>query len=179
LNAPIYPVVTMHVTFIDNLVPFWPPAFYMYASLWVYTSLVPALQPNFSRLVVYGAGIGLVCLTGLTFFYFFPTAVPYASADWLNDPALVVLRKIDMAGNACPSLHVASAIFTAIILHRQLVTLRCPTWLKVTSWWWCACIVYSTLAIKQHVMWDVLAGALLGISIAVIYQWFEGLISKS
>lgn len=173
LHAPMFPVTTMSVTLIDEWIPFWPSAFYMYASLWVYTSLVPALQPNFSRLVVYGFGIGLVCLTGLAFFFFLPTAVPYASADWFNDPALVVLRKFDMTGNACPSLHVASAIFTAICLNCQLSSMHSPAWLKVASWVWCAFIVYSTLAIKQHVLWDALAGIILGVAVALIYQKFE------
>jgi membrane-associated phospholipid phosphatase len=104
---------------------------------------------------------------------FFPTAVPYASADWFNDPALVILRELDMTGNAFPSLHVASAIFTAICLHRQLKSMGCPTWLTMSSWIWCACIVYSTLAIKQHVVWDALAGLLMGIIVASIYQKFE------
>jgi membrane-associated phospholipid phosphatase len=173
LHSPFYPVMIMGTTRIDDWIPFWPSAFYMYASLWIYTSLVPALQPNISRLFIYGFGIGLVCLTGLVLFVFFPTAVPYASADWFNDPALVILRELDMTGNACPSLHVASAIFTAICLHRQLKSMGCPTWLKTTSWIWCACIVYSTLAIKQHVLWDALAGLLLGIIVALIYQRFE------
>jgi membrane-associated phospholipid phosphatase len=173
LQSPQYPVAVMSTTPIDAWIPFWPSTFYVYASLWVYTSLVPALQPTFSRLILYGFGIGSVCLTGLLFFFFFPTAVPYASADWFNDPALVVLRQIDMTGNACPSLHVASAIFTAMCLNRQLVSMRCPIWLKTTSWLWCACIVYSTLAIKQHVLWDALAGVLLGFIVAVVYQKFE------
>lgn len=145
----------------------------MYASLWVYTSLVPAFQPSFSRLAVYGVGIGSVCAIGLLFFFFLPTAVPFASADWFNDPALVVLRELDMTGNACPSLHVASAIFTAICLDRQLSSMRCPHWLKISSWVWCVFIVYSTLAIKQHVMWDALAGLLLGLVCAWLYGRFE------
>ena len=173
LRSPMYPVMTMPTTWVDDAITFWPSAFYMYASLWVYTSLVPALQPSFSRLVVYGFGIGTVCITGLLFFVFFPTAVPYASADWFNDPALVVLRELDMTGNACPSLHVASVIFTAICLNRQLRSMGCPHWLKATSWVWCVLIVYSTMAIKQHVMWDALAGLLLGVLCAVLYEKFE------
>ena len=175
LNSPLYPVMIMGTTRVDDWIPFWPSAFYMYVSLWVYTSLVPALQPNISRLFIYGFGIGSLCLTGLVLFVFFPTAVPYASADWFNDPALVILRKLDMTGNACPSLHVASAIFTAICLHRQLKSMGCPAWLKVASGVWCACIVYSTLAIKQHVVWDALAGLLLGIILAH-HENFEFLI---
>ena len=173
LRSPMYPVITMPTTWVDDAITFWPSAFYMYASLWVYTSLVPALQPSFARLVVYGVGIGTLCATGLLFFYFLPTAVPFASADWFNDPALVVLRELDMTGNACPSLHVASAIFTAICMNRQLSSMGCPRWLKITSGVWCVLIVYSTMAIKQRVMWVALASLLLGDVCDVLYDKFE------
>lgn len=173
LRSPAFPVGIMPTTPVDDAIIFWPSAFYIYASLWVYTSLVPALQPSFYRLTVYGWGIGLVCATGLVFFYFWPTAVPFSSANWFNDPSMKVLRELDMAGNACPSLHVASSIFTAMCMRRQLSSMACPNWLHAINWVWCALIVYSTMAIKQHVMWDVVAGLILGIVFAVLYQKFE------
>lgn len=179
LHAPMYPVMIMETTRVDDWIPFWPQAFYLYASLWFYTSLVPALQPNMSRLFIYGVGIGLLCITGLVIFVFYPTAVPFASADWFNDPALVILRELDMTGNAFPSLHVASAIFSAICLHRQLNFIGCPRWLKSTSWMWCVSIVYSTLAIKQHVFWDALAGLILGVIVAFFYHKFEIIVLRN
>ncbi len=179
LHQPIYPVVTMPLTIVDHWVAFWPPAFYAYASLWVYSSLMPALQPSFLKLVAYGCGIGLLCLIGLVCFLFFPTAVPYAAMDWFNDPQLSLLRKLDMTGNACPSLHVAAALFTAICLHSLLRRIGCPVWLIAVSWLWCALIVYSTLAIKQHVMWDVVAGVLLALPIAALYLRFESTLAEN
>ena len=88
LRSPVHPVTSMPTTAVDEFVPFWSPAFYIYASLWVYTSLVPALQPTLLRLVAYGCAIGALCLTGLVLFTFFPTAVPYASGNWSDDPSL-------------------------------------------------------------------------------------------
>jgi membrane-associated phospholipid phosphatase len=173
LKSPIYPVTIMATTSVDDWIAFWPPAFYIYASLWVYTALVPALQPNLLRLLGYGCGIGLLCLTGLVVFVFFPTAVPFSSTDWLTAPSLYLLRQIDLSGNACPSLHVATAIFTGLCLHRMLSSLACPRWLLVVNWVWCVLIVYSTMAIKQHVMWDVLAGILLALVFGWLYPKFE------
>ncbi len=173
LESPIYPVTIMATTAVDDWIAFWPPAFYIYASLWLYTALMPALQPNLLRLMGYGCGIGLLCLTGLVVFVFFPTAVPFSSTDWLTAPSLSLLRKIDLSGNACPSLHVATAIFTGLCLQRTLSSLVCPRWLLVANWVWCVLIVYSTMAIKQHVMWDVLAGILLALVFGWLYPKFE------
>jgi membrane-associated phospholipid phosphatase len=179
LKNPIYPVATMPTTMVDDWIVFWPPAFYLYASLWVYTALVPALQPNLLRLLGYGCGIGLLCLTGIVIFLFFPTAVPFSSIDWLTDPSLSLLRQIDMAGNACPSLHVATAIFTGMCLQRLLRNIGCPNWLLVANWVWCVLIVYSTMAIKQHVMWDVVAGTLLALIFGWLYPKFENRLSAA
>lgn len=174
LHAPIGVVTLMPLTWVDDWIAFWPPAFYLYASLWVYTSLVPALQPSLVRLVAYGCGIGALCLSGLVIFSFFPTAVPYEFSTWFIDPSLSLLRSLDLAGNACPSLHVATAVFTAMAMHRLLTELQAPPWLQQASRLWCALIVYSTMAIKQHVLWDVLAGLALGVLFGWLYSRLEG-----
>jgi membrane-associated phospholipid phosphatase len=173
LRLPGSTAIEMPITWLDDIIVFWPPAFYVYASLWVYTALVPALQPSFKALVGYGIGIGTVCLTGLSFFYFFPTKVPFSAIETSTEGSLTILRKIDMSGNACPSLHVATAMFTAICLHYLLLKVRSPAWLRIGSWVWCALIVYSTMAIKQHVVWDVAAGLALGIFFGLIYPHFD------
>jgi membrane-associated phospholipid phosphatase len=174
LRSPVFPTFTMPTTWVDDWVVFWPPAFYLYASLWLYTSLVPALQPSLLRLVAFGCAMGSLCLTALVLFLFFPTAVPFtASADWFKDPSISLLRQIDLAGNACPSLHVASAVFSAACLHKLLGEMACPAWLKISNAVWCLLIVYSTMAIKQHVMWDVVAGALLALIFSLLYPQLE------
>ncbi len=169
LRFPSAAVFEMPITKLDELITFWPPAFYAYASLWLYTALVPALQPSFKALVVYGFGIGAVCVTGLSFFYFLPTKVPFNALELSTESSLAILRKIDMSGNACPSLHVATAIFTALCLHRILFAIGSPSWIRKVSWVWCALIVYSTMGIKQHVFWDVAAGIALGAIFAFVY----------
>ncbi len=173
LHSPIGVVTLMPLAWVDDWIAFWPPAFYLYASLWAYTSLVPALQPSLARLVAYGCGIGSLCLSGLAIFSFFPTAVPYEFSTWFTDPSLSLLRSLDLAGNACPSLHVATAVFTAMTMHRLLRELEAPHWVQQASWLWCALIIYSTMAIKQHVLWDVLAGLALGLVFGWLYSRLE------
>jgi membrane-associated phospholipid phosphatase len=174
LRMPVFPMTIMPTTPVDDAISFWPPAFYIYASLWLYTALVPALQPNLVRLVGYGCGMGLLCLMALLIFLFFPSAVPFsATADWFKDPSMALLHKIDMPGNACPSLHVASALFSAICLHRIFREIHCPAWVLCVNWAWCTLIIYSTMGIKQHVMWDVVAGTMLAGVFGWVYPHFE------
>ncbi|HET6719264.1 MAG TPA: phosphatase PAP2 family protein, partial [Rhodocyclaceae bacterium] len=113
--------------------------------------------------VRYGWSIGGVCLVGLVFFYWFPTSVPPAAVDWSMYPGFDFLKKIDTAGNACPSLHVAAAAFSGVWLHRQLGEMGAGRWVLLVNAIWGAAILYSTLATKQHVFLDLAAGLLLGL----------------
>jgi len=81
-------------------------------------------------------------------------------------PGFAMLQGVDAAGNACPSMHVAVAIFTAMRVEHVLRESRTPVPWRVLNWLWFAAIAYSTLAVKQHVVLDVVAGALLGMAFA-------------
>jgi membrane-associated phospholipid phosphatase len=108
------------------------------------------------------------CLTGLMIFYFWPTAVPAAHIDWTLYPDVDYLKNMDAAGNACPSLHVATATFSAIWLSFIMRRAGSPHWLLTLNWVWAAGILYSTLATRQHVVVDVLAGLMLGMLFAIL-----------
>ncbi len=160
LRYPHAQVTTMPVTWLDRTIPMQWWAWIPYLSLWFYTCLPPALLPNVRQLVYYGLGVGVTCLVGLACFYFWPTIVP--AFERPPGSGLAMLQGVDTAGNACPSLHVAIAVFSAIWLHHQLRAVAAGrAWLAL-SWLWCLVIAYSTLATKQHVVLDVLGGVLLG-----------------
>ncbi len=168
LRHPIYPVTIMPLTALDRMMDFQPGAFALYASLWVYTSIPPALQPNLRALVAYGMVIGCLCLVGMACFLFFPTATPPPSIDWAQFPTLSILQRIDASGNACPSLHVAGAVFSGVWLNHQLREIGVPAAMRWLNWLWCAGIVYSALATKQHVVWDATAGLVLALIFAAL-----------
>jgi hypothetical protein len=170
LNQPMGSAWVMPLTVVDGWVALWPPAFYFYVSLWFYTALAPALQPSFTRLLIFGVFIGGLCATALLIFYFFPTVVLFPALVVPPGTALAQLSQIDGSGNACPSLHVACSVFTACSLHRLLAETACPRAIRWSNWLWCGLIVYSTMAIKQHAFWDVLAGGVLG---ALFSVWHE------
>jgi membrane-associated phospholipid phosphatase len=105
--------------------------------------------------------VGL-CFGGLVIFYFWPTQVPPLTLDATGYRGFAVLHRIDEASNACPSMHVAVAIFTAVRVDEVLHSTGAPRLLRLLNATWFILIAYSTLAIKQHVTLDVAAGALLG-----------------
>lgn len=168
LHHPWFPVTIMSTTRIDDWIRFNPKFLVLYVSLWVYVSLPPALLLTQQELISYGGYIALVCLIGLFIFLVYPTATPPSSVDWSSFPRIAHLKSVDMAGNAFPSLHVATAFFSALWLDYLLQQMHSEKYLRIFNVVWCAGIIYSTIAIKQHVFFDVLAGMILGGGVAVI-----------
>ena len=154
----------MPLTALDRVVGFYPPALVLYASLWLYVSIPPALLESRRELFDYTWAIGGVCLIGLACFLLWPTAVPPLDFDRGRHPGFQVLQGLDAAGNACPSLHVATALFSAVWLAVLLREMRAPWIVRGANWAWGLGIVYSAMATKQHVALDVLAGAVLGLA---------------
>ncbi len=156
---PVYTPIMMPVTAVDRLITFQPHALLAYVSLWIYIGAGPGLQRTSSELAAYGFWMVSLCVTGLAIFYFWPTQTPPLTLD----PALAVLHRLDKTGNACPSMHVAVAIFTLGRVDDVLRSTRSPLWLRLVNVVWFLVIAYSTLAVKQHVALDVAGGALLGL----------------
>jgi membrane-associated phospholipid phosphatase len=169
LKFPVFPVTVMPLTMIDRLIGFQPGAWWLYVSLWLYTSLPPALLDDKRELISYGFTAAGLAFAGLAIFFFYPTAVPQSGIDWTLYPTVASLKQADTAGNACPSLHVAFAVFSAIVLDRLLRRMKAGFSLRIFNGCWCVGILYSTLAIRQHVALDVLAGAVLG-AVAAIWR---------
>ena len=162
LRHPLRPVTIMPLTAVDRWIGFWPAALPLYFSLWLYVSVAPALLIDRRELMTYGlAAVGLSA-SGLGLFLFWPTAVPRAAVDWSQHPAFAFLKSVDASGNACPSLHVAFTVFTAVWFERLLRRLGVGRLARALNWLWCLGILYSTIATRQHVVLDVLAGAVLG-----------------
>jgi len=175
LRHPVFPVTIMPLTAVDRWIGFQPAAMPLYLSLWVYVTLAPALLIDRRELMGLGlAWIGLSAI-GLGIFLLWPTIVPRPEVDWTQHPSLAYLKSVDASGNACPSLHVAFAVFTAFQLGRLLRRLGAGPVVRAINWLWCLGILYSTIATLQHVALDVLPGAVLGAAVALLHQrWLHG-----
>jgi PAP2 superfamily len=168
LRNPQHEVVVMPLTWLDEAVAFQPQALWVYVSLWLYVGVAPGLLATFRELVAYALWIGALCLIGLACFHFWPTAVPRPATDLSAYPGFALLQGVDAAGNACPSLHVATAAFTAIWVEHVLRSIGSPRWLRACNVLWVGAIVWSTMATRQHVAWDVAAGLLLAAIVAAL-----------
>lgn len=162
LRHPVHPVLRMPLTALDLRIPFQPSMLAPYLSLWLYVGVAPGLQQSFRELLVYGLWTAALCLAGLGIFYLWPTAVPAPAFDLAHAPGFRLLQGVDATGNACPSMHVAFAMFSALWIEHLLRQAGAPAWLRGANLAWFAAITWSTLATKQHVVLDAAAGALLG-----------------
>ncbi|MEJ1972360.1 MAG: phosphatase PAP2 family protein [Lacunisphaera sp.] len=169
LHHPAREAIVMPLTALDRWIGFHPAALPLYLSLWAYVSLAPGLIAARRELTAYALAALALSAVGLGFFQVWPTRVPAFAATWAPDSPFAFLKNIDASGNACPSLHVAFAVFTAFVIGRQLAQLRASRVVRWLNWLWCAGIVYSTLATRQHVAYDAVAGAALGAAFGTGY----------
>ncbi|WP_324779669.1 phosphatase PAP2 family protein [Thiobacillus sedimenti] len=168
LRNPLTPPVVMPVTWLDRWIGFSPAALPAYLSLWVYVSLAPALLGSLRALLLFGLWIAWLCVFCLAIFWIFPTSTPPAAIDWAAYPQFAFIKGLDAASNAFPSLHVATAVFSAFWLDRLFARLAAPRllqWLNVLQ---CSVIIWSTIATRQHVVLDAVGGLAVGIVFAVL-----------
>jgi membrane-associated phospholipid phosphatase len=169
LNNPRHPITTVPRIFIDRMVGFEPWAVVLYVSLWPYVTLAPALITSRRELFSYGWASTAMSFIGFATFILWPTAVPQVDFQLSLHSSLSILKTVDASGNAFPSLHVAFAVFTAAWLASLLREIRAGAALRAINWLWCLGIVYSTLAIRQHVALDAISGVILGAAVAFVH----------
>ncbi|HWZ95367.1 MAG TPA: phosphatase PAP2 family protein [Opitutaceae bacterium] len=169
LNHRFFPVTMVPLTAVDRLVGFCPETFPLYVSLWAYVVLPPMFLKNRRELGSYGLAVVGLSVIAFGFFLFWPTGVPKSEIDWSQHPSVAFLKTVDASGNACPSLHVAFAVFTAIWLECLLREMGAGRFVRALNWLWCVGILYSTMAIRQHVAVDVLAGTALGAIVVALH----------
>jgi membrane-associated phospholipid phosphatase len=168
LRHPSVPPIVMPLTAVDRWIVFCPAALPLYLSLWLYVSLVPGLLSDRRDLIGCGIAAAALSAIGLGIFYFWPTAVPTTGAEWSPESGFAFLKTVDASGNACPSLHVAFAVFSAVWISRMLNQTGAGPLPRALNWLWCVGIMYSTIAIRQHVALDVVAGMILGAVVAAV-----------
>ncbi len=128
--------------------------------------LLPALITDRRELLRYALAAFALSVIGLSIFILWPTTILRPDIDWSQYPSLGFLKTIAATGNACPSLHVAFTVFTALGFERLLRQLRAGLLIRTGNFLWGTEIVYSTLATKQHLAINALSGALLGTAVA-------------
>jgi hypothetical protein len=99
-------------------------------------------------------------------YVFWPTAVPPAAVDWGLYPARCSRGSTRGQCLSVPARG-GGALF-GLWLDRELRELQCGRAWHWGNWLWSGLIVFSTLATKQHVLLDVLAGSALAAAAAAL-----------
>lgn len=167
LNNPAFPITTIPATPLDDAIKFEPLALPLYLTLWIYVSLPPALMTTRRGVIEYGAWMSGLCVSALIIFYFWPSTIPPTNINWNQYPLISFIKGFDASGNACPSLHVATAVFSFFWLQQRLLSIGLGYGSLILNVCWCAAIIYSTMATKQHMAIDVIAG----IGLALVFSW--------
>jgi len=167
MHHHFFAVTQIPVIFLDTLIPFDDRFLILYLSLWIYVSLPAAILRSRHELFIYGAYCFILCALGVTIYTFFPTSIVQDPSQWVTSVEISKLKSTDMNANAFPSMHVASAVFAYFWLNKQFSQMNAPSIMYAISLLWCIGIVYSTMAIRQHLFIDVAGGIILGITVAI------------
>lgn len=172
-NHPRAAVTTIPFIALDHWIGFQPLAIVPYVSLWFYVMIVACFVKGARELLLYSIAVATLTVVGFGAFLLWPTATPPFHVDWSQHSSFQFLKRIDSSGNACPSLHVAFAVFSCIWIERLFRHCATPILVRYASVLWCVAIVYSTIATKQHVAIDALVGGILGAAVALLNPWSE------
>ena len=132
-------------------------AVYLYLSFYL-LSLIPGLLPSDRQFRRFLIALTLTGFVSLVVFLFIPSGVK-RSPEFLAGASQVYLSliNVDLPRNAFPSLHASVTTLAAIVGG---IVLR--SWLaRLLFWSWAAGVLWSTMATRQHVLLDVVTGALL------------------
>lgn len=154
----------MPAGFLDRLISFNDDAVWLYLSIYLLMPLGPFLMSRRSDLCRYAAGIVLIGLVADLIFVFFPTICPRPLAGAAT-PLYRLVTDIDNPLHAFPSLHAAFAVFSSRCAVRVLHEMSAPRGWTGVIWVWVGLILWATLATKQHVAADLVAGSVLGFGI--------------
>ncbi len=153
----------------DRWISLQPLAIYPYLSwygLMLLTHFTCCEDPCFKR---WWFGAGLIGILSSLVFLLWPTGIERSIAP--SSALHAWLISIDQPRNALPSLHASLAVYAGLIFSSSLPNNKRAVASRATLWLWILLILWSTIAIRQHVFADILCGALLGLGIYQILYW--------
>ena len=115
--------------------------------------------------------VGWAVLVAHMVFLFFPNGVSREEVPVDKAPFFYeMLLAYDAPRNAFPSLHAALAVIAGLAVSRCC---RYHPVARIFVWLWVVGIFWSTIALRQHVLWDLLGGSLLAIGAWCFVAWFH------
>ena len=163
-HVAIFPVQWMPQLAIDRAIPVYFPSIWVYYSFYLLLGLVGLIVEK-KLFIQYLYTMGWVTAVSHAVFLFMPNGVMRTDIDFHTAPVFYqMLASLDQPRNAMPSLHASLAVVAAIAVQFSQVF---PQWSKVLVWLWVLAIFWSTIALRQHVSLDLVAGSI----VAAIVWW--------
>ena len=161
-------------TFLDRRIPVLPWSIHVYNTLflfyWLPACVMPASAKAHQQLVALMQSLVGMLLVACAFFLFLPACidmrdqVQHALAEpgvWVGHVyAFKAIHYLDTPYNSWPCQHIAQPILVCGVVtywHWQKHPLRI-----IFLWIFCALVGVSILTTKQHFIWDVATGTLMG-----------------
>lgn len=168
----------------DRMIPRCPEAIYIYVSYFLQVVLAGVLVDS-QRFVRFIYTVGWVTLVSHMVFLFFPSGIN--RGDWgtenMDLPALYRwVVAVDAPRNCLPSLHCSLSVISAlaVLASQGLWFTRggAKGWagrltLKVFFLVWTLLVLWSTIALRQHLLVDVITGTALGIVGWLVVLWIQ------
>jgi hypothetical protein len=156
----------------EHGIPFQPWWTLVYQSIFVVLPAFYFLQGKRREVLVMAGALMLTALVDGSCFILFPTAIdrpemPGGLSGWLYEWLIV---RPDKPANLIPSQHAAMAVIAC------LAGFRFPgqSWMGWAGLAWLGFLLYSTLAVKQHVFLDLPPGCLVGLlSFLAADRWMK------
>ena len=160
-HRPFHEVGLMQPGWLDHWIPFSANAVWLYVSVYLLMPIGPFLMNERGQIWRYAIGVALMGSLAALIFFFWPTMCARPQIESANFLYRWLIA-IDKPLHAFPSLHAAFAVYSALCARLVLRELKIPRFCQALIWLWMLGILYSTLATRQHVTLDIIAGSVLG-----------------
>lgn len=169
----------------DSMVPALPWTVYIYLTLYFYFPIPAFLADRSERgcreLAILGQGMLLLFALSFGVFILFPAEVTVRTQMEALMPSMTpllesifsIMYDIDRAWNSWPSLHVSESLLIVLFVQRWL-EIRAEEFPRRKLWMGAFWIAWALLSLsiittKQHFIWDMVTGGLLGWALWKLY----------
>ncbi|MGJ8671754.1 phosphatase PAP2 family protein [Rubritalea sp.] len=163
-------VYWLEPTAFDRWIPMNFYALWFYDTFFLLLALV-GLSARWPVALHYFLTIGWATMVAHMVFFFFPNGVSREEVPLDQAPFFYeLLLAYDAPRNAFPSLHAALAVIAGLAASqcsRFQPVARCLIWLWVLGIFW------STIALRQHVVVDLIGGTLVAVGAWFFVGWFH------